>query len=152
MIALTHEMIYRLTNKGPLGTTDGSPRGARQYWEMSHATLSGPRINATLGMAGGDWMIYGPDGFGRPDVRMQFVTDDGALILLQYTGLVERTAAFTAAAEAGRETAWTDQYMRMTMTFDTGIQKYDWLNRHLFVARGRLAGPNAIEYDVYRVD
>jgi hypothetical protein len=149
---LEHEMIYRLTNRGPLGTTEGSPRGARQYWEMSEATLVGPRINARLGMAGGDWMIYGPDGYGRPDVRMQFVTDDGALVLLHYTGLVERTARFTAAAEVGGTTAWDDQYMRMTMTFDTGASRYAWLNTHLFIARGRLAGKNLIEYDVYRVE
>jgi hypothetical protein len=146
---LKYEMTYRLKVRGPLGTTDGSPRGSRQYWEMTEATLTGSRIRAQLGMPGGDWMIYGSDGFGRPDVRVQFVTDDGVLVLLHYTGLVERTAAFTTAADAGAETAWDDQYMRMTMTFDTGSEKYAWLNQRLFLARGRLAGKNEIEYEIY---
>ena len=55
MMTLEHEMTYRLKTRGPLGTTNGSPIGARQYWEMSEATLTGPRINAKLGMPGGDW-------------------------------------------------------------------------------------------------
>jgi hypothetical protein len=40
-------------------------------------------------MPGGDWMIYGTDGYGRPDVRVQFITSEDALILLHYIGLVE---------------------------------------------------------------
>lgn len=61
MMTLEHEMTYRLKTRGPLGTTDGSPIAARQYWEMSEATLIGPRIKAKLGMPGGDWMVYGLD-------------------------------------------------------------------------------------------
>jgi Protein of unknown function (DUF3237) len=47
--------------------------------------------------------------------------------------------------------AWGDQYMRMAMRFDTGAQKYVWLNQSLFIAEGRLAGPKEIEYRIYRV-
>ena len=32
MIALQHEMTYRLKVSGPLAATDGSPIGAREYW------------------------------------------------------------------------------------------------------------------------
>jgi len=148
---LEFEMTYRLKVKGPLPPTDGSPRGPRQYWEMAEGTLTGKRINATITMPGSDWMNVGSDGFWRPDVRVQFVTDDNAVILLHYTGLVEQTEAFAAAAEAGRETGWADQYMRMALSFDTGAERYGWLNRSLFVAKGRLAGPGELEYAIYRV-
>jgi hypothetical protein len=90
-------MTYHLTVKGPLGATEGSPTGSREYWEMASGRLTGARINASITMPGGDWMIVSSDRFGRPDVRTQFVTDDGALILLRYTGLVERTEAFKGA-------------------------------------------------------
>jgi hypothetical protein len=56
------------------------------------------------------------------------------------TGLVERTDAFKKAATEGGITDWKDQYMRMVMRFDTGAEKYRWLNESLFVAEGRLAG------------
>ena len=68
------------------------------------------------------------DGFWRPDVRSQFVTNDGAVILMAYTGLVEQTEAFKQAAEADRETDWSDQYMRLSVVFETGSHRYTWLN------------------------
>jgi hypothetical protein len=148
---LHHEMTYRFRVRGPLAATNGSPRGARQYWEMTEGTLTGKRIRAKIAMPGGDWHVIGTDRFGRPDVRVQFETEDGAVILLHYTGLVERTDAFNRAAEAGGATDWGDQYMRMAMTFDTGDQRYAWLNESLFIADGRLAGPREIEYAIYRV-
>lgn len=151
MIGLEEEMTYRVTARGPLDTTEGSPWGARQYWEMAEATLSGPRISAELAMPGGDWMAVSDDGFWRPDVRNQLRTDDGAVVLMRYTGLVEQNADFKAAAEEDRETSWDDQYMRMAVTFETGDERYRWLNESLFVARGRLLGTGHVEYTIYRV-
>lgn len=152
MLTLRQEMTYRFTTRGPLEATEGSPLGTRQYFEMTAGTLKGDRISARIAMPGGDWMTRSPDGFWRPDVRVQFTTDDGATIFLHYTGLVEQTDAFIKAANENRETDWSDQYMRMIMTFDTGASKYAWLNQSLFVAEGRLIGTNEIEYAIYRVE
>jgi hypothetical protein len=151
MISLQHEMTYRLKVTGPLAATEGSPQGTREYWEMTDGTLTGARISARIAMPGGDWFAVGVDRFGRPDVRVPFTTDDGATILLHYTGLVEMSEAFKKAAQDGSATDWPDQYMRMAMRFDTGAEKYRWLNESLFVAEGRFAGPNEIEYRIYRV-
>lgn len=148
---LEFEMTYLVQTTHPLEATTGAPRGARQYWQVSEATLRGARITADLAATGVDWIGVGDDGFWRPDVRAQFVTDDGAVILLHYTGLVEQTDRFKAAAEADEPTRWTDQYMRLSMRFDTGAPRYHWLNESLFVAKGRLQGTGRIEYAVYRV-
>jgi hypothetical protein len=102
-------------------------------------------------MPGGDWNQVGADGFGRPDVRVQFITDDEQIILLHYRGLVQVTDAFKHAAASGGTTRFEDQYMRMVMCFDTGAPKYAWLNQHLFIAEGRIAGRDEIEYRIYRV-
>jgi hypothetical protein len=151
VIGLEEEMTYRVTTRGPLETTEGSPWGARQYWEVSEATLSGARISATLAMPGGDWMAVSDDDFWRPDVRAQFRTDDGAIVLMRYTGLVGQSEAFKQAATEDRETGWDDQYMRLAVTFETGDERYRWLNESLFVARGKLLGTGKIEYTIYRV-
>jgi len=151
MIGLTPEMIYRVTTTQPLTPTAGSPWGATQYWQVTEAELVGERINAKLAATGGDWMRVDPDGFWRPNVRTQFLTDDGDIVLMRYTGLVQQSAAFTEAAEADRQTDWADQYMRLTITFDTGAEQYSWLNTSLFVAAGRLLGTGKIEYAVHRV-
>ena len=151
MISLQHEMTYRFKVSGPLAATEGSPVGAREYWEMTEGKLFGDRIKAKIAMPGGDWMVVGEDRFGRPNVRVQLVTDDNAVVLLHYTGLVERSDAFKTAAKEGSATEWGDQYMRMVIRFETGVDKYRWLNESLFVAEGRLAGEKEIEYRIYRV-
>ena len=151
MPTLDFEMTYRFRTRGPLKSTAGAPTGEREYWEMSEGTLEGPRIRANIAMPGGDWNLVGPDGYGRPDVRVQLVTDDEAVVLLHYRGLVQVTDAFRQAAESGAETRFEDQYMRMVFFFETGAQKYSWLNQSLFVAEGRIAGQNEIEYRMYRV-
>jgi hypothetical protein len=96
-------------------------------------------------------MTESPDGFWRPDVRVAFRTDDGAALTLHYTGLVEQTDAFVAAATEDRETGWDDQYMRMVLDFRTGDERYAWLTRSLFIAQGRILGTGRVEYAVYRV-
>ncbi|HMF69355.1 MAG TPA: DUF3237 domain-containing protein [Phyllobacterium sp.] len=151
MISLEPEMTYRVRTSKPLDPTRGSPFGAVQYWEVSEAALSGRRINATLSATGGDWMQMSEDGFWRPQVRAQFVTDDGAVVLMRYTGLVQQTPAFKRAAEEDQPTRWDDQYMRLSITFATNDERYRWLEQSLFIAAGRLLGTGQIEYAIHRV-
>jgi hypothetical protein len=73
------------------------------------------------------------------------------MIGLGYTGLVEQTDAFVAAAEADEPTAWEDQYMRMALRFATSDARYAELTRSLFVAQGRILGTGRVEYAVYRI-
>jgi hypothetical protein len=148
---LEHVLTYRFRIRGPLGRTEGSPRGTSQYWEMSSGTLTGPGLRAEIAMPGSDWMAESPDGFSRPDVRVALRSDDGELIYLHYTGLVERTDAFVAAANDDRPTGWDEQYMRFAVTFDTGAERYRWLNQSLFIARGHLLGTYELEYEIFRV-
>jgi hypothetical protein len=150
-LTLEPELIYTVRTSHPLDPTAGSPWGARQYWQVSEATLKGRRIDAELAAAGLDWMGIGTDGYWRPDVRAQFRTRDGAVVLMRYTGLVEQTPAFEAAAAQDRETRWEEQYMRLSLTFETGAERYQFLNTSLFVAAGRLLGTSHIEYAVFRL-
>jgi Protein of unknown function (DUF3237) len=42
--------------------------------------------------------------------------------------------------EENKPTDWSDQYIRLTMRFDAGAERYRWLNRSLIIAKGRLLG------------
>ena len=150
-MTLERVMTYRVKTTGSQGPLTGSPLGEHQYWTVSEAELEGPEIHARLAAPGMDWLRIGTDGFWRPNVRALFETDDQQLIWLHYTGLVQQTEAFRAAAGANRATEWGDQYMRLTLQFDTGAEKYRWLNTRLFVAAGRLLGTGHIEYSVHQV-
>lgn len=152
MIELEYEMTYAETIEGPLGPTTGSPLGERVCWQVTTATLSGPRINATLAMPGTDWIRLGGDGIRRQDLRAQLVTDDGELILFRYDlALIRSSERFLAALTAGEATEFEDQYMRIAPQFEVGTGRYAWLDESLFLGRGRLTGPKAIEYELYRV-
>jgi hypothetical protein len=146
---LERAMTYRCVTGNPIEIHDGIT--GRQVWEVVEATLEGDGISATLAATGSDWMAVGDDGYWRPDVRVILETDDGAMIGLGYTGLVEQTDAFVAAAEADEPTAWQDQYMRMALRFATSDARYAELTRSLFVAQGRILGTGRVEYAVYRI-
>jgi hypothetical protein len=151
-IELEFEMTYHLSVRGPVQATDGSPENPRiQYWEMANATLAGPRIDATSALAGNDWFTPLPGGYGRPHVRLPFLTKDGALVLLEYGGVVHASDAFQQAVANDTATEWDAQYMRMALTFETTSPRYQWLTESLFLARGRLRGAKSIEYEVLRV-
>jgi hypothetical protein len=152
MIELTYAMTYRLEVEGPLTSSDGSePDSRRQFWQMSRATLEGPGIKASTPMPGIDWFTPFSSRYGRPHVRLPFRTEDGAVVLLEYHGLVHATDAFKQAVEKNTATDWGDQYMRMALMFETNSSRYAWLTQNLFVARGRLLAAKSLEYDVYRV-
>jgi uncharacterized protein DUF3237 len=153
MIEVQYEMTYEETIAGPLGSTGGSPLGERLCWKVETARLRGPRIDAALAMPAVDLMRVGPDGIRRPDLRAQLITDDGALILFRYdVAVIRSTERFLAALQAGDATGFSDQYMRMAPQFEVGSERYAWLREHLFVGRGRLTGPRAIAYEIYRVE
>jgi Protein of unknown function (DUF3237) len=150
---LVPEMTYRETIDGPWGPTTGSPLGVRLCWQVSTARLFGDRIDATLLMPGADWIRLGPDGVRRQDLRVTLGDAAGEVVMVSYdNALIRENSAFMTALTEGRETAFGDQYMRMVPRFDAGAGRYDWLTRSLFVAEGRMTGPRAIEYAIYRVD
>ena len=124
--------------------------GAKQFWQVSEATLDGARIKAHLAGAGLDWMFVSSDGYWRPDVHAQFLTDDAAVILMHYTGLVQQTERFAAAADADQPTDWADQYMRLAVRSKPGRSNIFGSTPTLYIAKERLLGTGHIEYEVYR--
>jgi len=153
MIELEYEMTYEETISGPLGSTAGSPLGERLCWRVDSGRLHGPRIDATLATPAVDLMRVGSDGLRRPDLRAQLLTDDGELLLFRYeVAVIRATERFQAALQAGEATEFEDQYMRMAPQFEVGAERYAWLRESLFIGRGRLTGPRAIAYEIYRVE
>jgi hypothetical protein len=149
MIDLEYEMTFAERIEGPLGPTAGSP--ARLCWKIAEATLAGPRIAASLAMPGTDWIRVDSNGIRRQDQRTQFLTDDGTLILMRYdAALIRGDEEFARALASGWETTYSAQYMYMTPQFDVSQDTYDWLTQSLFIGRGRLAGPERVEYELYR--
>jgi hypothetical protein len=146
---LDYEFSYLATLEPPVDIGAG-PFGTRGFYKVTGGTAQGARFNGRVMAAGGDWVLTGPDGYARLDVRAQFLTDDGAVVYVSYTGLIELNQTLTEATAAGLGTDYADQYFRTTPRFETGDARYAWLNQSLFVAEGRMR-PGGVEYQVYRV-
>jgi hypothetical protein len=117
--------------------------------------LTGDFVGATgergsLLRGGGDWLLIGPDGWGRLDVRAQMQMADGALIYVQYYGLIELNQA-AAALQGGTATGFDQQYFRTNPRFETSDPRYAWLQQSVFVGQGRIIEDLGVEYNVFRV-
>ena len=147
---LEYEFTYSAMLKPPLIVGQG-PFGNRMFFEVTGGRCDAARFKGTMLTGGGDWLLVGPDGWGRLDVRAQFLTDDGAAIYVSYTGVLEMNEAMQRAMAEGRATQYGDQYFRTTPRFETGDPRYAWLNHTVFVAEGRVLPGPGVEYKVYRV-
>jgi Protein of unknown function (DUF3237) len=146
---LVHEMTYHAMLRAPVDIGPG-PFGHRMFFEVIEGSVEGPRIKGKFRGGGGDWLLVGPDGFARLDIRAQIETDDGALIMVQYFGLLEMNEAVQNAMGSAVATDYSDQYFCVTPRFETGDPRYNWLNQGVFVAEGHLVAGFGVEYRVFR--
>ena len=110
----------------------GVPAGTRVIVEVEDATFDGDRLRGkAIGSANADWATIAPNGTAALDVRALMETDDGALVFIQYTGRLHLAAQTTYA----------------TPLFETGDERYAWLNQVQAVGKGRTDG-HTLVYDV----
>lgn len=149
MAKLEYLMTYRADLKAPVAVGAG-PTGTRMIYDVTGGSFEGPKLKGKLLPSGADWLQIGSDGVGQLDVRTTFETNDGAYIYLQYSGRIVMNEKVTKALAGGGETQYGDTYFMTQPRFETGDERYAWLNSVVAVAEGR-ALPNAVEYRVYHV-
>ena len=117
-------------------------QGRRRIAPVTGGVFAGERLNGVV-LPGADWVINRPDGAMAIDVRIVLKTDGAALIYCSYQGV------FKAAPEAMErfnrgEMLGQDEYrLRAVASFETGTERYLWLNDLLVVGVGqqRAKGP-----------
>jgi len=125
----------------PAVILDGGFRGRRLVCEVASARLTGERLNASLlGHTAADWVTVSPEGrYGALDVRATLRTDDGAIIYAEYEGRVR----FGPKARH-------DVYV--TPRFETGDERYAWLNTLQGVGKGISdAREGWLRYELYEL-
>jgi hypothetical protein len=117
----------------------GGPFGTKVAVTVTGGAFVGPKINATTpeGVAAGDWLTILANGSFSLDVRLSLRTDDGADIYVTYTG-------FGTPNEDGTSS------IRTAPRFETGDERYAWLNNLFCVAVGTTT-PEGVEYEVYAI-
>ena len=91
------------------------------------------------------------DGTLKIDVRAVLETDDGATIYMPYRGRMVINDTISKILEHGEgETQYGDTYWITQLQFETGDERYAWLNSLMAVGEGRLA-PQQATYSVSAV-
>lgn len=136
--SLPVNFLFRLevAASNPLMIPDG-PQGSRLIIAADSGTFEGPKIQGSIvAGAGAEYAVVRSDGSMLADVRLVLQTDDGALILMSYNGIV------SVDGEA--------MTIRTAPRFETGDERYNWLNKVQAVGLGApLEG--GVGYDVYHV-
>ena len=141
---LEYLMTYHADLKAPQ-PVGKAQFGTRAIYDVTGGSFAGPELTGTILPSGGDWLLIDDQGVGRLDVRATLETDDGALIYMQYFGIIVTDPRATAG-----ESQFGQGYFMTQPRFETGAKKYQWLNRVVAVAEGRTL-PNAVEYRVYQL-
>ncbi len=116
----------------------GTPAGTRIVGEALSCHWVSDRVNARQhGKMGHDWLMVNGDGSVSVDARLLLMTDDDAPITITYRG-----KAAKAPAEGGVVFA--------APVFETGDDRYFWLNGIQAVARG-VREDKILTYDMYQL-
>ena len=147
MITLEHLMDYQLDLGDALDVGIG-PHGKRLIVETTGGSFCGERLSGRIRAGGGaDWLTMCDD-YAHMDVRATLETGDGALIYAQYTGRSELAPSTLAALAGQGETRFGENEMFTSWSFQTGHERYRWLNNLIAVGEGRLL-PGRVEYRVH---
>ena len=149
MPKLEHIVTFRAELRDAVDIGVG-PAGARQIFDVTGGSFEGPRMKGRVLPSGADWLVMGSDGAGRLDVRATLQTDDGANIYVQYYGVVHLDEKVMAALASGVPMEFGDTYLFTAPRFETGDERYAWLNKIVAVGQGRML-PNAVEYRLFEV-
>jgi hypothetical protein len=125
-------------------------RGFRNIVRVKGGWFEGPRIKGKILPGTGDWFLTRPDGVGEGDVRDAYQTDDGAIIYVSYRGILDISEDIWARIRAGDDVPASEYYLRGQPMFETGSDKYGWLNRIISVSIGKQEAMG-VTYDVFRI-
>lgn len=116
------------------GTT---PIGYRAAFPVDGGTFEGARLRGKVNGDGADWITVRSDGVMMIDVRLSLTTHDGALIGMTYTGLARAKNPADNERFSNRELLSFDEtYLHTTPRFETGDERYLWLNEIVAVTNG----------------
>lgn len=125
--------------------------GTRVIAPVVSGTVEGPKLKGVIADVGADWFVLRHDNVFAVDVRIAIQTDDGAYIHVQYEGVVDLPEDLIAEIMTGR----LPQFVARVHTaprFETGHEKYLWLNKIQAVAIGEVntkKDPPEVCYSVY---
>jgi len=129
------------------------PFGHRVFFGAAGGSFEGPRLRGEVLPIGDDWALFRPDRAITLDVRLILRTHDDALIQMTYGGrwITPSGMREEMADPAARHRIDPARYyFRTNPLFETGAERYSWLNDIVCVGSG-YAIEGGIAYRVCQV-
>jgi Protein of unknown function (DUF3237) len=127
--------------------------GDRVFFGAAGGSFQGPKLRGEVLSSGGDWALFRPDGTMTLDVRLTLRTDDDALVHMTYGGRWVTPPELRAEVVDPVKRYQVDPahyYFRTNPLFETGAERYAWLNDIVCVGSGYLI-EGGIAYKVSEV-
>lgn len=118
------DLVGYVTMPMPIGPASW---GTRLIFPVVRGTVEGPNIKGVAKPFGADWAILRGDNCIELDVRLVLETDDGALIHVEYRGVIDMTREQVEKLLAGQ--AVEKMKIHTAPRFETSHPNYVWLNR-----------------------
>jgi hypothetical protein len=127
-----------------------TPLGRRRVIPITGGSFRGEKLAGRVLPGGADWQVIRSDGVAELDARYTLETSDGALIYVTNLGYRHGPPEILRRLAAGDPVDPSLYYMRTTPRFETGAERYRWLNRTICVATGARRAA-AVELEVFEV-
>jgi hypothetical protein len=145
---LEHIFSYTATLGQPFEAIGETPLGLRLNAYVTGGEVSGPRLRGRVLPVGGDWLTVRPDGVGVLNVRATMESHDGALVYIEYMGVMELGADGYQRVLRGDLPARVP--IQAAPRFLTAHPAYLWLNRLQCLNVGMFdAATSSVSYDTY---
>jgi hypothetical protein len=127
-----------------------TPHGRRRVIAITGGSFRGERLAGRVLPGGADWQLIRADGVAELDARYTLETVDRSLIYVRNFGYRHGPVEVMRRLAAGEPVDPSLYYMRTTPRFETGAERYRWLNGLICVASGARRAA-AVELEVFAV-
>jgi len=126
----------------------GGRAGHRRIIPIVGGEVDGPLLSGRILNLGADWQTIFASGVAELDTRYAMETHDDATIEIINFGFRHGPKEVLDAVGRGEEVDPSAYYMRTHARLETGDERYEWVNRTLFVGVGARK-QQSVKVDLY---
>ncbi len=126
-------------------------RGNLVVCPIAGGRFEGEKLSGDVLDFGADWNLMYPNYLNCVDTRYLLKTDDGAVVSLTTIGRAVIKPEQDDAMERGEYVDPADYYFRQHLLFETGDERYQWLNGACCFGVLGVKDERTIVYDAYMV-
>ena len=124
--------------------------GQRRIIPILGGTFKGPNMQGVILEGGADWQLIKKDGVAEIDARYTLQTDDSTLIYISNKGIRVASPEVLKKLSNNETVNPNEYYFRTIPVFETASEKYNWLTRSIFIAKG-IRNPGNVVIQVWMV-